>query len=321
MPARLRTLALALPLTLLVAACGAGDDRSPGAGGAAEGAGLQVTASFYPLEFLLERIAGEHAEITTLTSPGVDPHDLELTPRQVASLGSADLVVYQAGMQPAVDQAVATQASQTSFDVAPVADLVETGGHEDEHDHEHGDDAHAGHDHGPLDPHFWLDPQRYAGVAEALAGELAELDPEHAEDYRTNAGALVAELTTLDEELAAGLSSCEHRDVVTTHEAFGYLGLRYDLHVIGITGIVPDAEPSPARLAEITALVAEVGAPVIYAEPLLPDAVARTVATETGAEVLVLDPADGLSEAGLGADYLEIMRANLTTLREGQVCS
>lgn len=267
-----------------------------------------MLASFYPLEYLTERVAGDRAEVSTLTSPGVDPHDVELTPRLVGSLGSADLVVYAEGMQPAVDRAVDTQAADHALDVTPAADLMALG--------ETQDDAH-----GTADPHFWLDPERYGHVAEAIAEQLSTVDPDHAEDYQANAAQVVGDLETLDEEFTHALASCESRDLVTTHEAFGYLAQRYDLHQIAITGISPESEPSPARLAEVSAQVHDLGVSTIYTEPFLSDAIARTVAQETGTEVRTLDPVEGITEASPGADYLEVMRANLVQLSAGLGCS
>ncbi len=341
MPRRHRILALSLSTALALSACSEGGSGA-GTGGGTDEAGaagttdvVRVIASFYPLEYLAQRVAGEHAEVSTLTSPGVDPHDVELTPRTVASVGAADLVVYESGMQPAVDEAVEQQAPDRSFDVTPAADLLPVGtedagadhdggaGHADhEAEEDHGShSAEDGHDHGPADPHFWLDPERYGNVAVALAEQLSDVDPAHADAYAANAEAFVADLQALDRELQEGLAQCDSREVVTTHDAFGYLGARYDLHVTGITGISPDSEPSPARLAEVSRLVTDLGVTTVYAEPLLPPDIARTVATETGTQVLTLDPADGLSQAAGGSDYLEIMRANLVTLREGQGCS
>lgn len=342
-----RRLALAtLPLVLGVAACGGAGDGA-GTAGDADGAGttgVTVVTSFYPIEYLASSLAGEHAEISTLTSAGVDPHDVELTPRQVASLGSADLVLYSAGMQPAVDQAVQTEAGDRAVDLAPHADLLmigEADGEDHDHgehdhgdgDHDHGDEDHENHkdhddvhddhdhDHGPEDPHFWLDPERYGQVAEVVAGQLSAIDPDNAESYEANLELLLADLEALDQEFTEGLAQCRSRDLVTTHEAFGYLAHRYDLHQTGITGIAPESEPSPARLAEVTAQVRDLGVQAIYAEPILADDIARTIATETGAEVLTLDPVEGITDSSAGTSYPEIMRANLEALREGLGCS
>lgn len=367
MPSLPRRLALPLlPLTVVLGSCGSAGTAGNGAEGEGEGtdggARLEIVTSVYPVQWLTERVAGDRADITVLTGAGADPHDVELTPRVVGSLGSADLVIYSSGLQPAVDDAVASQAADHALDVAESADLValdetaqEHAGHtedgtesEDDHaDHgtesqeDHADDSadgdhsenaedgedsedsedHDGHDHGAEDPHFWLDPERSGHVAESIATELATLDPESAQTYEANAEALVAELAALDEEFAAGLADCEHRDLVTSHEAFGYLADRYDLHQIGITGISPESEPSPARLAEVSATVADLGVRTVYAEPILSDAIARTVAQETDARVLTLDPLEGITEASAGDDYLEVMRANLASLRDGLGCS
>ncbi|QFG68876.1 metal ABC transporter solute-binding protein, Zn/Mn family [Ornithinimicrobium pratense] len=353
----------ALSLTLGLAGCGNGDDGGNGTdthggdnSGASAGAGqegqLSVVTSFYPIEYLASRVAGEHAEISTLTSAGVDPHDVELTPRQVATLGSADLVLYSAGMQPAVDQAIGVEAAGACVDLAPHADLLLVGesphdDHDDhdahdDHDHDHPDDAHDeddeqhahdeddeqhahdeddGHDHGPEDPHFWLDPERYGQVAEVIAAELIVVDPDNAAGYEANLELVLAELDELDQEFAEGLAECRSRDLVTTHEAFGYLAHRYDLRQTGITGITPDSEPSPARLAEVAAQVKDLDVQAIYAEPILRDDIARTIANETDTEVLTLDPVEGITDSSSGSTYAEIMRANLESLRQGLGCS
>jgi len=340
MPLSPRPVLVASSLALVLAACGGTTDPEGAAdAGAGEGsAAVEVTASFYPLEYLLTRVAGDHAEVSTLTAAGIDPHDLELSPRDVGSLGQSDLVVYSAGMQPAVDDAVASQAGDNSFDVSESADLLAVGESADEHDEhageseeehdEHADEegaaAEEGHDdhgHGGEDPHFWLDPERYGDVALAMADRLGEVDPDNAQSYTSNAEEVVADLDALDEEFATGLADCTTRDLVTTHEAFGYLAARYDLQQIGITGISPESEPSAARLAEVTAQVDELGVGTIYAEPILTDAIADTVATETGAQVLVLDPLEGITDASAGEDYLEVMRSNLSALQEGLGCS
>ncbi len=301
----------AVAVASLLAGCGTGDDAGPGSDR------LRVTASFYPLQWATERIGGDLVDVAALTPPGAEPHDLELTPKQVAGLSGSDVVVYLAGFQPAVDDAVAQQAPEAAFDVAPVADLTIAGA--DDHAEEgagHTDDE--GHD--AADPHFWLDPVRFQDVARAIADRLAEADPDNAEAYRTNATALVGELADLDEEFEAGLAQCDQDQLVTAHTAFAYLADRYGFSQEGIAGISPDAEPDAAALRDLTELVREHGVTTVYTETLASPALAETVARETGAQVAVLDPVEGLSDASAGDDYLEVMRSNLETLRAGQQC-
>ena len=107
---------------------------------------------------------------------------------------------------------------------------------------------------------------------------------------------------------------------MTSHAAFGYLADAYDLHQEGITGLSPEAEPSPAALARIARFVEDEGVRTIYAETLV-SRDADTLARETGARVAVLDPIEGLTDESAGDDYFEVMRANLSTLRAGQECT
>ncbi|WP_153398699.1 metal ABC transporter substrate-binding protein [Ornithinicoccus halotolerans] len=323
----------------LLAGCGEGAPGGSGEAAGGAGGSLTVTAGFYPLEFAVEQVGGELVEVVPLTATGVDPHDLELSPRTVAELGDADLVVYAAGMQPALDQAVAQQAPDRSLDVTGAADLVVTGTgddhashdeHEDDHaaeegadGHDHaaeGGDGHA-HDQGGQDPHFWLDTERYGAVTTAVAERLAELDPDHAEQYRDNAEAMMTRLQALDEEFATGLADCASDTVVTSHAAFGYLTDRYGLQQVAITGLSPEAEPTPARMAEISREVEEHGVDAVYGEVLFGEELAEAVATETGAQVLLLDPLEGLTDASPGSDYFEVMRANLAALQDGLGCA
>lgn len=305
---------------VLLAACG-GNPSSQGSGD-----GPTVVAGFYPFAYVAERVAGEHASVTNLTEAGAEPHDLELSPRQVAELTEADLVIYEAGFQPALDDAVAENVEGETLEVTDVADLSDTG-EADGHDHAdgagHGDDQ--GDDDGSeaeqLDPHIWQDPTRMVPVAEAAAERLAAVDPDHADAYRANADALVADLTALDEEFESGLADCERRTIVTSHAAFGYLAQRYDLDLVPIAGLTPDSEPSPARLAELRELVAEEGVTTIFTERLTDPAVAETLADEAGVEVDVLDPIEGLTDATEDEDYLSLMRANLDTLQRANGCT
>jgi zinc transport system substrate-binding protein len=306
-----------------VTACGtgAGTDSSGGSD-------LDVVAAFYPLQYVVEQVGGDRVDVTGLTKPGVEPHDLELTAQDVARVAKADTVVYLGGFQSAVDDAVDTQAKDRGFDVSTSARLdlaaspdehagESTTEHPGESPTEH--DEHAGES--TTDPHFWLDPKRYADVADAIAQRLSSLDAAHAADYQARAKDFTARLAALDREFAAGLKTCTIHDLVTSHAAFGYLAQAYGLHQESITGLTPDADPSPAALARIATFVKDEGVRTIYAETLVSPKVAQTLARETGAKLAVLDPVEGLTDDSAGKDYFEVMRSNLTTLRAGQDCA
>ncbi len=304
------SLAIALALVVGLAACG-----SDGPGGSSDGGALQVEAAFYPLQWLAEQVGGPDVEVDSLTPAGAEPHDLELTPKEVGRVADADLVLLIGGFQPSVDDAV-VQAQGTVFDVADATDLdldaTGVGDEEADADHAHEDSS---------DPHVWLDPVKFAEVADALGERFAALDPDHAADHRRRAAATVALLEGLDDDLSAGLATCRSRDLVTSHAAFGYFARRYGFDQIGITGISPEAEPSPKRLAEVASLVEERDVRTIYFERLVPDDLARTVADETGATTAVLDPIEGITDESDGHDYPSVMAANLATLQVGQGCT
>ncbi|MBO3086858.1 metal ABC transporter substrate-binding protein [Cellulomonas dongxiuzhuiae] len=295
-PRRSRLLAAVLALPVLVtAACSA----SPGEDGT-----VQALASFYPLQMVTQEVGGDRVTVSSLTPPGAEPHDVELSPAQVASVGAAQLVVHQSGFQPAVDDAVAQASPEHVVDAAVHADLA--------------GDAEDVDDHG-ADPHFWLDPTRLAAVADDVATALSEIDPDGADVYRANADALTARLTALDEAYTAGLATCERRVVVTSHEAFGYLADRYDLELVGISGVDPETEPSPARLREVGDVVRDEGVTTIFFETLVSPKVAQTLAADLGVEAAVLDPIEGLSDDT--QDYFSIAEANLEALRVALSCS
>lgn len=271
-------------LTLLLAggltACG-GDSDEPGA--------THVVAGFYPLAFAAEEIRGVDVEVTNLTPAGAEPHDLELTPREVEEILGADLVLYVGeGFQPAVEEAV------ESGDVAAL-DVLE------------GLELRDG------DPHVWLDPALFAQVVDRIAIELGD---------GTGSRLLATRLNDLDEAYEAGLADCERRELVTTHDAFGYLAARYGLEVIPITGLAPEAEPSPQDLEAVAELVEERGVTTVFTETLLSPELGQTVAREAGATTATLNPLEGLAEDEIaqGEDYFSVMQANLDALRKGLGC-
>ena len=278
---------------------------------------VAVVASFYPLQFATEQIGGSHVDVTGLTKPGAEPHDIELTPQDVAAVSKARLVVFEKGLQGAVDKAVESQGGDRGLDVAPAAHLnlmfQPAVGAPTQSSPENAP--------GTTDPHFWLDPQRYSDVARVISARLSSVDPAHKADYDKNAKAFEDKLAGLSAEFTSGLARCQRKDLVTSHAAFGYLAERFGLKQIAINGLSPDQEPKAAELAAVSTYARAHGVTTVYAETLVSPAIAQTVAREAGATMATLDPIEGLTNKSAGKDYFAVMLANLKALREGQGCS
>jgi zinc transport system substrate-binding protein len=312
-----RSVALAglLTTTVLLAGCGQ-------LGAADTGSGRRAVASFYPLAWVTERVAGDDWTVENLTQPGQEPHDLTLDVAQTAALEQADLVVLEEGFQPAVDE-TAANVDAPVLDAASVLDLLPAsadeheGETEEEHAEHEGEEEHA---HGDLDPHFWLDPLMVADFADAVADELGEVDPDGAQAYADNAQELRTELEDLDRAWTDGLASCERTTTVVSHQAFGYL-MRYGLEFEPIAGLSPDAEATAADLAHLQELITEDGVTTVFSERLVSPKMAETLADDLGVDTAVLDPIEGLSDDTADEDYLSLMRQNLAALQQANGCS
>ncbi|WP_030573767.1 metal ABC transporter substrate-binding protein [Streptomyces aureocirculatus] len=299
---------------------------------------LDVVASFYPMEFLAKEIGGDDVEVTRLTEPGQEPHDLEISAKQTAQLENADAALFLKGLQPSVDEAVGQSGIKTKIDAASLTSMEKhgnkVGGHAEEHDEhgdEHGeepadehaeDEGHEGHghdhDHGGKDPHIWLDPVRYAEVAEGVGKAFAKADPKHRATYEKNTAALVKKLKGLDTEFKNGLKDTKSADKVfiTTHAAFGYLAERYGLTEEAITGLDPEGEPSANRVKDLQKMAKADGVTTVFYETLVSDKTARTLADDAGLKTDVLDPIEGITKKSKGDDYIQVMRSNLTALQK-----
>ncbi|GAA0980490.1 High-affinity zinc uptake system protein ZnuA [Nocardioides aquaticus] len=323
--------------SLTLSSCAAFSDGT--ASTVEDGGTPQVVAAFYPLEYVASRVAGDRADVSSLTAPGQEPHDLELSVADNATVAGADLVVLEGGLQAAVDEAVGQNAPGEVLDVTDVVELTpldeehdhaEEEGHEGETAEEHAEHAgegheedHEGHDHGDLgdlDPHFWLDPTLMADAGDAVAEAMAEVDPDGAEEYAAGAADLRSDLEALDADLQAGLASCERDTIVVSHDAFGYLD-RYGLDVEAVAGLSPDAEPNPADLGRLQELIATDGITTVFSERLASPALTESLARDAGVETAVLDPIEGLTEETAEEDYLSLMRSNLEALRAANGCS
>jgi zinc transport system substrate-binding protein len=281
--------AAAAGLVLATAACGGGGEERPERD---PSRGL-VVASVYPLAWVAEEIGRQSYDVVNATPPGAEPHDVELSARDVEDIREANAVFYVGeGFQPAFERAAA-DASGIVVDVLSEVPTLETA---------------LG-----TDPHVWLDPRRLAQIVIRIGGSL---------DVLPEAQKLIDRLQQLDTEFRRGLARCARRDVVTSHGAFGYLADAYGLRQLSIAGLTPEAEPSPRELEAIVGRVRATGATTVFTEPLVSADVAETVAREVGAETAVLDPIEGLSEesTGSGETYLTVMRRNLAALRQALGC-
>ena len=292
-----RFTALAASVALAAAAfVGCGEDD----GGESAGGGLAVVASFYPLAELAARIGGDAVEVTNLTAPGVEPHDIELTTRQVDQLEDADVVLYLGqDFQPAVEE-IAERRDAGGVDLLDSIPGGAAGG----------------------DPHFWLDPGAMSAAAGVVAGVLAERAPPRAQSFRANATRYQADLAALEAEIDKGLADCDRREFVTAHAAFGHLARRYELEQVAIAGLSPEIEPDAGRLGEVADRIEASGITTVFFEELVSPDVAKALARETGASTGVLNPIEGLTDdqVAAGKDYAAVMRDNLSALRLALGC-
>lgn len=267
-------------------AAGCGGSGSDGAGGREK-----VVAAFYPLAFAAQEIGRNEVEVENLTPAGAEPHDLEVSPGDVRELREADLVLLLGhGFQPELEDAAGNGGKVLLLLDTPGLNRFSNG-----------------------DPHVWLDPQRYILIVRRIGSALRRTD---------STQSLVTRLQALDREYRRGLAHCARREIVTSHEAFGYLSQRYSLRQVAITGLTPEAEPAPRDLQRVIDLVRTTHATTIFFETLVSPRIAETVAREAGAETAVLDPIEGLTaaEQRRGEDYFTIMRGNLENLRVALGC-
>lgn len=287
---------------------------------------VDVVASFYPLAFLAEQIGGRHAHVTSLTDPGQEPHDLELSFRQTVRLQESDIALHLTGLQPVVDDAIAQASHPVKVDAAALTTLEkhgdEVGGHAAAHDgssdaSEPGSlDGHHEDEESGLDPHVWLDPVRYAQIARGVGKAFEKADPTRAAVYRTNTDRLVDRLDALNTRFEKGLAHTRTRVFITTHAAFGYLAERYGLTEEAVSGLDPESEPSPHRVHALEETAKADKVSTIFYETLVSDDTAKTLAKDAHLRTDVLDPVEGITGASRGHDYFQVMDANLATLRK-----
>ena len=285
-----------------------------------------VVASFYPMYEFSRQVAGDRAEVVSLVPPGVEPHDWEPSPQKLVEVHNARLLVYNgAGFEPWVDKLlhdvtgkkIIVIETTRGLDLIPAAEAGAAGSPPKAARRD------AGHtQNGGGDPHVWLDPVLAQSQVEAIRAGLTQGDPANKAAYDDHARTFRARLAALDAAFQTGLHDCEHRDIVVSHAAFAYLARRYRLTQVAVMGLAPESEPSPAELAAIANLARRRKVTYIFFETLVSSRLAETLAREIGAKTLVLNPIEGLTkeEAAAGKGYVDLMEANLQSLRTGLGC-
>ena len=263
---------------------------------------LKVTTSFYPLAYLAETIGGAQVTVTNLTPPGAEPHDYEPNTQDIARLTTQDVLIFNGGgLEAYTDKIKANiDPAKTTFLVVGAPFMTN-----------------------PKDPHVWLDPVLYQKEARLIADAFIQKDPAHRTLYTERLQALSQQLDNLNAKFIMGLHSCSQKNIITSHQAFGYLAQRYGLTQIALAGLSPDQEPSPQTLADVAAFAKAHAIRYIFFEALVSPQIADTVAQEIGARTLVFNPLEGLTkqEVAAGKTYLTVQEDNLKNLQIALSCT
>jgi zinc transport system substrate-binding protein len=318
MKSRLRTLLTVLSTLILVTFLlgGCGGTPVPGADK------VKVAVSIAPLADLAQQVGGEHVTVTTLVPPAASPHTYEPTPAQVQEVAEANVLALIGLEFEFWAEDVIESAANPDLIVVHTSEGIET--IHDEHEHEdeghegeeHEGEEHEGeehHAHEMGNPHVWLDPRNAMVQVGHLRDALIKADPAHKAEYEANAEAYLAQLKALDEEIAVQVATWSHREFITFHPSWVYFARRYGLVQAAVIEQTPGREPSPAELAEVIETARHIGARAIFAEPQFSPKAAETIAAESGAQVLFLNPLGG-AEGPTG--YLEMMRYNVAQMEK-----
>ncbi|MEK0313032.1 metal ABC transporter substrate-binding protein [Cohnella sp. 56] len=301
-----------------MAGCGGGGSTKGADPAAGDPGKLRVVASFYPMYEFARQVAGDRAEVVAMVPEGVEPHDWEPTPKDMAMLSKADVFVYNGMVEGWAEQALSSAANAGRVNVEASQGVALASGDAEEAHEAHSEADHGDHVHDGADPHVWLSPALAQREVENIRDGLAKADPAHKSDYEANASAYIAKLQKLDADFKSGLQGTKRKDFVTQHAAFGYLAREYGLVQVPIAGLSPEQEPTPAEMAAVVQKVKSLGIGTIFFEELVDPKIAETIADETGAKTAVLNPIEGLTKQDKERhlDYIGIMENNLSALIE-----
>lgn len=305
---------LAAVFMISLAGCGNRTGNTP-----TSGEKIKIVATMYPVYEFAKQVGKDKVAVTMLVPPGAEPHDWEPTPKDLAQIRTAKLFLYHGANLEPVDKLLSKEvlgnakAVEISKGIPLLTKTEEDKGDESKEQQE----GHDGH-HSNTDTHVWLDPVYAQQEIDTIAAALAEIDPQNKDYYQQNARQYNSELEKLNQEYQTALTNVPHRDIITSHSAFGYLAKRYNLQQVGIMGLNPDTEPTPDKMAKVVTFCRDHGVKYIFFETVVNPKLSRTIAKETGADLLVLNPVESLSEEEMkqGKNYLSIMRENLSNLQK-----
>ncbi len=301
-------------IAVLLSGCaGSGDSSTEGK--------VNVVTTIYPLYYLASEIGGEDAHVTNLVPAGVEPHDWTPKSKELQLASKAQIFLYNgAGLEGWTDdfldgldgnrQLMAVEASEG------ISLITGTAGDENTHVHEH-ENGHAdGHDDLNVDPHTWVSPRSMLVMAGNVRDAFVQADAAHQADYEGRYEALKGKLAELDAKYTEALSPYKGRDIVVSHQAFGYLARDYGLNQTAVMGLSPDAEPRAQDMLDIIQFIKEKQIRAVFFEELGTSSLAETIAKETGAAALVLNPVEGLTpeQEKTGDNYVTLMERNLQNL-------
>jgi zinc transport system substrate-binding protein len=275
---------------------------------------LQVVASFYPMAEFARAVGGKNANVVTLVKPGLEPHDYEPTPQDLAKVYGSDLFVYNgAGLETAWVNKIQPQLEQSNtftVDASYKIKLLSRDPSDTENK-------------SATDPHVWMDPELAIKEVSAITLGYIAVDGKNANTYQRNADAYIKKLNELNTTFKSGLAHCQSHDIVTSHQAFSYLAKEYGLTATGIAGLSPDNEPSPQKLAEIADFAKANNVKYIFFESLVSPKLSQTIASEVGAQTIEFNPLEGLTNAEVkaGKNYLSVQQDNLQALRTALSCT
>ena len=254
---------------------------------------LQIYTSVYPIYDFTKKIGGEKIAVYNMTKAGAEPHDFEITSKDMANLSKADLFIYNGGgMEHWVDA---------------VKDVLQNIKYIDASSNINNQNN--------LDPHFWLSPKNAKIQMENIKNGLIEIDSESKNYYESNYNLYANRLDELDNKIKISLSNIKNRNLVLTHPAFGHFCKEYSLNQIAIAR----DEADPKAMAEIITFIKNNDIKAIFYEEFSSSKLVDSIAKETQIKILTLNPIESLSEENIeaGEDYFSIMEKNLISLLDG----